>query len=116
MFLPLVSLLLSGCMHKVELTSVPAGATITVGKHQLAPAQKVVRVGWFQRRDVTVSLAGYRTLKFKLRPGVNFGDYFGELITIHWARMVGYTTHSTYEIRLVPEHGGAGTWSPEDAR
>lgn len=86
--------LLAGCPKPVELTTAPAGAFVQQGKRRLGSAPVAVRTGVFRARQVTVKLAGYRTLTFR--------------VTRKMARA------GAVEVRLVPEHGGAGTWAPED--
>jgi hypothetical protein len=87
-----VLLLLVGCAHTVSLTSDPVGAFVTVdgARVGVTPYDVVVR----KRGTVTVEMVGYRPISFP----------------------VGPRTHRFVDLRLIPEHGGAGTWEPSEAR
>ena len=85
---------LFACATKVTLTTVPAGAFVVQGRERLGPAPQVVTRRFLSTRRVTVKLAGYRTVELR--------------VTRAMARA------GAVEVRLVPEHGGAGTWTSGD--
>lgn len=96
--LALAALLLpSACAHRVVVATAPAGALVVEGDRRLGVTPVEIRVRPSLRaRRVVVELAGYRPMETKLawRP---------------------FRRRSTRELRLVEEHGGVGTWDPEDA-
>ncbi|MDP2317706.1 MAG: PEGA domain-containing protein [Pseudomonadota bacterium] len=83
-----------GCMHKVPLSCDPAGAYVSVAGERVGVAPLDLPVRAFGPRRVTVERTGYRTLEFRLP----------------------LLPPRAIEVRLVPEHGGAGTWKPEDVK
>lgn len=110
----LLAALVSGCVHRIELITSPVGASVSMGNKRLPSAPTVLKIRPFQKRDVTVQIAGYRPFRLRLRADAGTSGFLGELVTLRWFRMLGLRTHSSYEVRLIPEHGGAGTWTPED--
>jgi hypothetical protein len=82
--------LLAGCAHKVALTSVPAGAVVSLGGKRIGTTPLTVPIRFLGSRAVRIETVGYRPLD----------------IRVGTARQV--------EVRLVPEHGAAGTWDPSD--
>lgn len=89
----LVPLLLAGCAGKVAVTSAPAGAYVSLAGERVGVAPIDVSLPPFGPRVVRVELTGYRPLDVK----------------------VGWLPPRAIEARLVPEHGGAGTWEPKQA-
>ncbi len=90
-----------GCVRHVMLTSDPVGARVERRGEELGATPIELDV-WklpFSPQRVTLSLAGYRTVELPLN------------YKLGWFRM-----RTTQQMVLVPEHGAAGTWTPEDAR
>lgn len=108
---------LAGCVHRVEVTTVPAGAVVYQDGQRLGPAPVVVEVHPFQaarRRHVSATLPGYRDLDVRLPLSAGTWGFAADVVTLRWGRALGRRAHSSCELRLVPEHGGVGTWDPED--
>lgn len=80
----------AGCVHQVVLESHPIGAYVSVGETRVGVTPLDVPIRTFGPHEVTVELVGYRTLP------------------LHF----GLIPPRRLEVRLVPEHGGAGTWDP----
>ncbi|MES2643771.1 MAG: PEGA domain-containing protein [Myxococcota bacterium] len=81
-----------GCTHRVALLSDPVGAYVTMGETRVGVAPVEIVVPAFGGRVVSVQRTGYRTVELKLP----------------------LLPPREVEVRLVPEHGGAGSWDPED--
>lgn len=85
-------LALFACVHPVAVRSDPAGAYVSMDGVRVGVTPYTIEVK--RRQSVTVEMVGYRPLSF-------------------W---VGPATPPAVEVRLIPEHGGAGTWEPTEAR
>lgn len=85
---------LAGCAHRVAVTSAPAGAYVTLGDERVGTTPLELAVPLIGPRVVRAELTGYRPLEVRL----------------------GFVPRRALELRLVREHGAAGTWDPEDAR
>lgn len=88
----LVLALAGGCVHRVTLVSHPAAAYVTVGETRAGVAPVELEVPLFGERRVSVQRSGFRTVDLRLP----------------------FLPPREIEVRLVPEHGGAGSWDPED--
>lgn len=90
-----------GCIRHVLLTSDPIGARVERRGEELGTTPLEIDV-WklpFSPQRVTLSLPGYRTVEMPLNHRLG------------WLRM-----RTTQELVLIPDHGPAGTWTPEEAR
>jgi hypothetical protein len=89
-----------GCMRHVTILSDPAGASVTRRGEEIGttPLQLNVWPVPFLAQPVRVGLAGYRGQEIPL--GRNLGLL---------------RRHTTHHVLLISAHGGAGTWTPEDA-
>lgn len=90
---PAALLLLVACLHPVAVTSHPSGAVVSFGGQIVGQAPVTVPVP-LRGGEVMVEVAGYRP----------------------YVRRLTWWTPRRLEIRLVAEHGPAGTWQPEDVR
>ena len=88
----LLLLALVACVHPVALKSDPTGAYVSSDGVRVGVTPYILDVK--SRQSVTVEMVGYRPLSFWVGPG----------------------TPRVVELRLIPEHGGAGTWEPAEAR
>lgn len=88
------ALVAAGCAHRVALTSAPAGAAVTLGGERVGVTPMELAVHWVGPRVLRVELSGYRPLEVRL----------------------GLFPRRAVELRLVREHGGAGTWTPDQVR
>lgn len=109
----LTALLLLGCVHRVEVTTVPTGANLYRAGAHVGEAPGTVAIRPFASTRIEARLPGYRTATTSLR-GVGTFSFLAELITLRWGRALGLRPRAAVEIRLMPEHGPAGTWAPED--
>jgi hypothetical protein len=90
---PLLALLLVACVHRVQVSSDPIGAVVTVDGRILGPAPARVEVP-LKGAELTLQIGGYRT----------------------FTRHLTWFTPRRLEVRMVAEHGPTGTWTPEDVR
>jgi hypothetical protein len=65
-------------------------------------------------RAIRASLGGYRTVTVRLPLHATTTGFLVDVLTLRWRRAFGGVPYTTVELRLVPEHGGVGTWDPED--
>ncbi|MDP2305211.1 MAG: hypothetical protein Q8P18_04210 [Pseudomonadota bacterium] len=88
----LILALFSGCAHRVSLVSHPVGAYVTVGETRAGVAPVELEIPAFGGRRVSIQRTDYRPLDLRLP----------------------LLPPREVEVRLVREHGGAGSWDPED--
>ena len=83
---------LVGCATKVRVESRPPGALVTLRNGTSSNTPDDVYVGFwpYARKRVIVSSPGYREAPILLRRGIR-----------------------RVEVVMIPEHGPAGTWTPE---
>lgn len=109
----LAALLSLGCVHRIEVSALPAGATIAFNGSPAGRSPVEVEVRPFKPRELTVSLPGYRTATVELsRTGPM--SFVADALTLRWLRALGLTPYRPVEVRLVREHGGIGTWDPSE--
>ena len=97
----------------MDVVTVPAGALVQYdAASQPSPTSVLVPFGG--ARTIRVSLGGYRTLSAALPAHVTTTGFLADVLTLRWRRAFGAVPYTTLELRLVPEHGGVGTWDPED--
>ena len=105
----LTAALVAGCAYKVRVETVPAGATVETprGQRLTAPGQLKLSAVPFAQQRFKVSAAGYRTLEGDLR-------WTGVQTVAQPGTMIGIRRYKLIKIVLVPDHGPAGTWTPDD--
>jgi hypothetical protein len=104
----------TGCAYRATLQTNPIGAAVFIDGEAAGIAPVLITVtGLWRKPQVLVELPGYRSYEIDLatesRP---------------WPRIVFAWTHPlvvlgkrpppTRIMMLIPEHGPAGTWTPED--
>jgi hypothetical protein len=107
--------ILGGCPYKVTLTAQPPDTEVTLpdGDRIALPADVKVRYVPFGHQRIQAAADGFRTLEIDLRKEEVrlFSLIVGTLAhpSTLWGRPRG-------EVRLVlmPEHGPAGTWTPDE--
>jgi hypothetical protein len=104
-----IALLLLGCVHRIEVTTIPAGATLYRAQTHLGEAPAIVPMRIFSSTRIEARLPGYRPVR-----GMGTASFFVDFLTLHWPRALGLQPRGTVEIRMMPEHGPVGTWTPED--
>lgn len=88
-------LLLLACAHRVTIVSNPPAATVASEGDTRGVTPLTLTIKPYRPQTVIVRHPGYRPIAITLRRGLR----------IH---------PRTVEVRLVEEHGGVGTWEPED--
>jgi len=109
---------LSGCGYRVELESLPEGATVELPDGELVSTPDTVRFVWrpFGKQIVRVSAPGYRTLELDMvRPAgeVTLWRVFRARVLRPWTSLTPRRAVGRVQFVLTPEHGPAGTWTPE---
>lgn len=108
-----IALLLLGCVHRIEVTTIPSGATLYREQARLGEAPATVPIRIFSSTRIEARLPGYRSVTTQLR-GMGTASFLADFLTLHWPRALGIQPRGTVEIRMMPEHGPVGTWTPED--
>lgn len=111
-----VTLCLSpGCTRKVLLLSSPPGAEVRYRGQTVGVTPVELKVpGIPGRRTARLSANGYRTVEVNLGNDLRPRYFLGDLLwPPRWRRLVGVEARS-HEVILVPRHGRAGTWTPDD--
>jgi hypothetical protein len=106
-----------GCAHRVELTSEPPGAEISVRGRPVGASPVELRVWWVPLGHLPVhaELQGYRDLDLDLQGDLGPVRILGEILTFRVPRLLGLKPRSSHQVVLVREHGPVGTWTPSDA-
>lgn len=125
MRLLLLLLLSQACVvHRVRVESEPPGAVVRLDGKVRGVTPVEFNTVWtppFVKDYVLgLSLPGYRPVRTEggwnhpspLRREVRFWRYL--LHPLSWMKIIGRAPRSKYTFVLVPEHGPAGTWTPED--
>ena len=106
-----------GCKHRVLVESDPPGATVRLDKAREGITPVEFRVGWvplfFKRYDKKVKLPGYRTVETSIRDDVRLGAPIWRA-TWHPGEALDRDPLHHYEFILIPDHGPAGTWTPDE--
>lgn len=111
----LCALLASGCAYRVRLSSIPAPAEVQLpdGSVVVTPAEVQFRWVPFGRQVVRVHAPGYRLLVADLRKQEIRGHRYITDLVLRPATLTG-APRGNVGFVLVPLHGPAGTWEPED--
>jgi hypothetical protein len=101
----MIALWLAACVYRVTLATEPAPVQIALpdGSVVATPAEVSLRWVPFGHQVVTASAPGYRPLTIDLRR-----------TEVRWPHWLRGASRRKVELLLVPDHGPAGTWRPED--
>lgn len=118
MLAPWLLVLLSGCIWKAQIESLPPGATVELPNGDVATTPEVVKLRWapFNKQVIRVTAPGYRTLEVDMRSrsgGVTLSALVRDAIFRPTRRLKGRPAGHA-EFVLVKEHGPAGTWTAEE--
>lgn len=107
-------LLSTGCAYRATVTTSPAGAAVYLDNEPagITPLPIEVR-GVFQRQVLRVELPGYRPYEVVLAKESRPWPKTAFALT-HPLVLLGKRPPPTRTLVLIPEHGPAGTWTPED--
>ena len=115
--------LLVACVHRVDVVTAPEGARVAL----VDRAGRVVRgdptrVGPTHvelrpcgPRRLEVSLPEHRTLTVTLPLRLVTWGWVTDALTLRWRRSFGVVPAAIVEVRLIEDHGGVGTWTPDEA-
>lgn len=120
-------LLAQGCVvHRVRVESDPPGAVVRLDGKVRGVTPIEFNTVWtpplFKSYNLGLTLPGYRQVQASgtwsapspLRREVRLWRYL--LHPLRWKQILGREPRSKITVVLVPEHGPAGTWTPEDVR
>ena len=110
----LLGWLLIGCSYGVVVASSPPGASVYLDDvvAGVTPLQGEVR-NRRRRPAVRVELTGYRSFEVDMRSDLGPVDRLRYNLRHPWI-VLGTRPPPTRTLVLIPEHGPAGTWTPED--
>jgi hypothetical protein len=108
------SVILAGCVHRVRIESEPPGATVEVDGRVVGvtPMERELRWWPFRKAPATVRLEGHRDVPIDLSKRVWLRRIWRDVVGRGLYRSAPRFTHT---VRLVEEHGQAGTWTREEA-
>lgn len=112
----LALLALIACPARVRLETHPAGALVTLPSGKVVTTPTTAHVVWypFRRVRLTVAAPGYRTLTAHLgRHEFSTWQMLGDGV-YHPFAIFRSVPRREVDFVLVPDHGPAGTWTPED--
>lgn len=114
----LLSLMLSGCAHRVMLDSDPPGATVKLEGKVVGVTPTELSVRWvpFQDNEVQVKLPHRRTVVLDLQKDVGLLRLSWEVVTFRWGKLSGKVPRTVHRAHFVRKHGPAGTWAPDEAK
>ncbi len=114
---------LVACVHRVDVVTAPEGARVVVvdRRGRVVPGAPAgvgptsVELRPFGARRVEVSLPEHRTVTVTLPLRLVTWGWVADTLTLRWRRAFGIVPAAIVEVRLVEDHGGVGTWAPEEA-
>jgi hypothetical protein len=106
------------CRHHVAIESAPYGADVSWKEDTIGKTPMEYTFWWYPGRKIplTVQYFGYRSTVLDVHRSISPLIIADDIIHFRWKQLVGTATRTTNTAVLVPEHGPAGTWSPEDAQ
>lgn len=109
-------ILASSCAHRITVVSEPVGADVVLRGRELGPTpvEVVLWTNPFVRPRATLSFPGYRRVRVDLSRNRRPLRRFRELLVLRWRRAFALVSVAEHEVLMVPNHGPAGTWTPED--
>ncbi len=104
----------TGCAYRATLHTNPVGAAVYLDNEPAGIAPVPITIRAFSGpRDVRVELPGYRPLELELRGERRLVARLRYALT-HPGVVLGTSPPPIRTLVLIPEHGPAGTWTPED--
>ncbi len=107
---------LSGCAHRVAISSDPMGAQVHRGRKTVGatPTEVIVVSVPFSRPKVRLTMPGYRPMVVQLHKDKKPLHRLWDLLTFRFRRALALVPTSSHEVILIEVHGPAGTWTPDD--
>jgi len=108
----------TSCRHQVAIESTPYGADVYWKEDKLGKTPMEYTFWWYPGRRIplTVQYFGYRDSVLDIHRSISPLIIADDIIHFRWKQLIGKAIRTTNTAVLVPEHGPAGTWSPEDAQ
>ncbi len=109
-----LALALTGCTYRVVLASSPPGAVIYVDEEIVGVTPLPVAVSHRGKPpSIRVELTGYRSFELDMTRDLRLRERIRYNLRHPWL-YVGDRSPPTRTVVLIPNHGPAGTWTPED--
>ena len=107
-----------GCRHKVDIESTPYGADVYWKEENLGKTPMDYTFWWYPGRRIPLSIQyfGYRSSVIDVHRSISPLIVADDIVHFRLLRLLGIRTRNTHGAVLVPEHGPAGTWTPEEAQ
>ena len=118
-YLNLVILLqILSCRHKVTIESTPYGADAYLEEENIGKTPLEYTFWWYPGKSVPVTIQyfGYRTSALDIHRSISPLVIADDIVHFRMLKLIGLRSRNTHNAVLVPEHGPAGTWTPEDAQ
>ena len=106
------------CRHKVTIESTPYGADAYWKEESIGKTPLEHTFWWYpgKRIPVTIQYFGYRTSPLDIHRSISPLIITDDIIHLRMLKLLGIRSRNTHNAVLIPEHGPAGTWTPEDAQ
>ena len=113
-----LTIAITGCRHQVVIESTPYGADVFWKEEHLGTTP-VEHIFWWhpgKRIHLDVQHYGYRPMTLDIDDSISIGRVINDTFHLEGKILLGFAPRTTHTAVLVPEHGPAGTWTPEDAK
>ena len=114
-----IFLLLSlSCRHTVSIESTPYGADVYWKETNIGQTPMEHTFWWYPGRRISVNIQyfGYRSSVLDVHRSISPLIIADDIVHFRLLRLLGQRNRNVHSAVLVPEHGPAGTWTPEDAQ
>ena len=112
------TMVLSGCSQKFRIESTPSGASVYQGSTKVGETPLTHTAKWRPRKEIPlrIQLPGYRPIIIDCGKDLGYLSVGGDAIRFKFPELLGMKERSTTHVLLIREHGGVGTWRPNDAK
>lgn len=116
LLVPMTLLAAAACTPRVLVTSDPVGAEVRMNRvvAGTTPVELELPVNPLRRPTARVSFPGHRAVTLEVGRDRRAARRLWYLLTFRWRRAFCLVPTASHEVILVPQHGGAGTWTEED--
>lgn len=109
---------LIGCRHQVKIDSTPYGADVIWKEESIGTTPMTHTFWWYPGRKLQLDVQkyGYRPMYLSAEDSISLRYLIGDVTHFRFTTLLGFDIRSTHTAVMIPEHGPAGTWTPEDAQ
>ena len=107
-----------GCRHQVVIESAPYGAEVFWKEDSLGSTPIQHNFWWYpgKRIHLNVQHYGYRSMILDVDQSISVGRVINDVFHLEGKVLLGINPRTTHTAILIPEHGPAGAWTPDDAK